>query len=69
MEKNTAKATTTIDTEQMLETAKQQMQELESLFETFDGTVRKLVAEKPMLLLGGTLVAGYIAGRLLGGRR
>jgi hypothetical protein len=30
-----------------------------------DGAIQKLVAEKPMLVLGGTLLAGFVAGRIL----
>ena len=66
MEKATSR---TPDFEQVVDTAKEQLHEIESLVETLDGTVKRLVAERPLLLLGGTLVAGYVAGRLLGGRR
>ncbi len=31
-----------------------------------DKTVQRLIADKPLLLLGGTLLAGYVVGRVLG---
>jgi hypothetical protein len=66
MEKATSR---TPDFEQVVDTAKEQLHEIESLMETLDGSVRRLATERPLVLLGGTLLLGYVAGRLLGGRR
>jgi len=53
------------DTEETLNRVRSQVHELESLIEGLDDRLQKLVAEKPMWVLGGTLLAGFVAGRML----
>jgi hypothetical protein len=55
--------------EKIIEEAKKHLGDIESLVETLDGTVRRLVAERPLAVLGGTLLAGYFAGRILTRKR
>jgi len=40
----------------------------QAALEEVDKTVQKLIAEKPLMLLCGTLLAGFVAGRVLGRR-
>src|SRR5262249_35796179 len=53
------------DTAQRVRT---QRSEIESLIEGLDDQLQRLVAERPMLVLGGTLLAGFVAGRLIARR-
>ena len=48
-----------------LDRVRSQVHEFETLLENVDTQLQKLVAEKPMWVLGGTLLAGFVAGRLL----
>ena len=51
--------------EKIIEDAKKHLGDMESLVDSLDETVKKLVSERPMMLLAGTLLAGYVAGRVL----
>lgn len=44
---------------------REEVQELEAVLDGLDQRLQKLVAEKPMWVLGGTLLAGFLAGRIL----
>lgn len=54
--------------EELIEQVRDQIDDIESLIEGLDRRVQKLVAERPMVALGGTLLAGFLAGRLLSRR-
>ncbi len=54
--------------EDVIEQVRDQLGELEAILDGLDGKVRRLVSERPLLALGGTLLAGFFAGRLLSRR-
>ena len=54
--------------EDMIEQVRGQLGELETLLDGLDGKVQRLVSERPLLALGGPLLAGFFAGRLLSRR-
>ena len=39
-----------------------------ALLDGIDGRVQRLISERPLLALGGTLLAGFFAGRILSRR-
>jgi hypothetical protein len=54
--------------EEIQEQMRERLAEVQGLMAGADESLRAMVADRPLLLLGGTLVAGYLVGRLLGRR-
>jgi hypothetical protein len=54
--------------EEVIDQVRDQLGELESILDDLDGRVQRLISERPLLALGGTLLAGFFAGRLLSRR-
>jgi hypothetical protein len=51
--------------EEVVEQVREQFDELETLLEDVDSKVRRLVTERPLVALAGTLVVGFLVGRIL----
>jgi hypothetical protein len=49
--------------------AQSQLEALEPTLRQVDERVRSLARERPLLALGGALIAGYLIGRMLAARR
>lgn len=54
--------------EDVIEQVRDQLGELEAMLDGIDHRVQRLISERPLLALGGTLLAGYVAGRILSRR-
>lgn len=53
------------DTDQLAQAAREGAAELGELTRNADAQIRAFVEEKPLVALGGALVAGYLIGRML----
>jgi hypothetical protein len=51
--------------EEVIDQVREQIDDLENVLEGLDKRVRRLVTERPLAVLAGTLVAGFLAGRIL----
>lgn len=51
--------------EEVIDQVREQIDDIETLLEGLDSKVRRLVTERPIATLAGTLVAGFLAGRIL----
>ncbi len=57
-----------IDKESLQPELREALERGEAVLNEVDQTVQKLIIDKPLMLLGGTLLAGFVAGRIFGKR-
>ena len=50
--------------EDVAEQVREQIDDVEAILENLDSRVRRLVTERPLVALAGTLVAGFVVGRI-----
>lgn len=50
--------------EEVAEQVREQIDDIEAILENLDSRVHRLVTERPLVALGGTLLAGFIVGRI-----
>lgn len=52
-------------TEDVIEQVRDQLGEFENVFDGLDAKLQRFVSERPLTALAGSLLAGFLAGRLL----